>query len=202
MFRIVGFESTPDGKTRFTVETDDSTTGLFLRFFTQADKFAQLLHYRLTTESRLDASQKSVPEKMARMQMSRAQLLTTFREIRGTPSQRINILQEMCIGNGTHVTQDRLFAQLQLAREEETEDKIASVKRLIRKGKTLGQIAAALDIPKSTVARLSRLPRGARKRDARVKRSVLALAGRSPGISPPPPPGRRAPIPPGRPKTA
>ena len=88
-------------------------------------------------------------------------------------------------------------------KEEETKGKYFSVKRLIKKGKSLDEIAAALGIPKSTVARLAKSLRGASKREARVKRSVIALANRPPGLSPPSPPGENpASIPPGRPEIA
>jgi hypothetical protein len=40
MFKIVDLRNM-DGKIRITIETDDSTTVLMLRFFSQADKFAE-----------------------------------------------------------------------------------------------------------------------------------------------------------------
>ena len=80
MFKIINFQFTSDGKTRLTVETDDSSTGLMLRLFSQDDKFAKLLQYRVQTESRLDASQKSAPEKMARMRDHLSKMLKMFRE--------------------------------------------------------------------------------------------------------------------------
>lgn len=202
MFRIIGFERT-DGKIRVVVETDDNTTVFLLRLFAEAEKFAHLLHYRMTTESRLDESRKSAPEKTARLRRNRAELLKTFREIPGPHGLRMRILREMCIGNGVEVTLDRLTAQLTLAREEEREGKRFSVKRLIKKEKTLGEIAAALDLPKSTVARFARSLGGASKRQARVKRTVLALAERPPGpVRSPVPASTPSPVPPGRPKTA
>lgn len=202
MFQIVGFEKA-DGKIRVTLETDENTTVLMLRLFTKAAEFAHVLAYRIATESRLNASQKSRPENMARLRRNRAEFLKTFREIPGPLGLRMKILQEMCIGDGVEVTRDRIAAELTLARQEERERRKFDVRRLIRKGKSLGDIAAALDVPRSTVARISRALRGTRKRDARVERSVLALAERPPGPSPPPPPGRVPPLlPPGRPESA
>ena len=161
MFRIVGFESTPEGKSRITIETDDSSTRLMLRFFSQADKFAQVFQYRIQTESRLDVSQKSKPVQMAQMRKNRVRMLEKFREISGTRSQRLRILQEMCIGEGVKITQDRISAQLQIALEEEKEVYRLRIKRLIRKGKSIGEIASSLGLPKSTVARYAK----ARKTD-------------------------------------
>jgi hypothetical protein len=202
MFQIVGFEKA-DGKIRVTLETDENTTVLMLRLFTKAAEFAHVLAYRIATESRLDASQKSRPENMARLRRNRAELLKAFREIPGPHGLRMKMLREMCIGDGVEVTNDRLTAQLALAREEERKGKRFAVRRLIKKGKSIREIADALGMPPSTVARISRELGGARKRDARVKRSVLSLAPRSPGPAPSPSPAPDpASIPPGRPETA
>ena len=156
MFKIVDFQSFPDGKSRITIETDDSSTRLMLRFFSQADKFAQVFQYRIQTESRLEASQKSKSVQMAQMRQNRARMLEKYREIAGTHNQRIKILQEMCIGEGVKITQDRISAQLQNAREEEKEVHIVRIKRLIRKGKSIGEVASSLGLPKSTVARYAK----------------------------------------------
>ena len=156
MFRIVSYESTPEGNTRFIVESDDSTTAILLRLFSQADKFAQMLHNRLTTESRLESSQKTRTEKMARAGRSRADLLKRFREIRGSHSQRLKILKEKLACEGNEMTLDRLSAAIQIAREEEKLHKQLQVKELIRQGKTLSEIASSLSIPKSTAARYAR----------------------------------------------
>lgn len=202
MFRIVDFRPV-DGKIRVTLETDDNTTVLLLRLFSKAADFAHILAYRMSIESRLNASQKSKAEIMGRMRRNRAELLKTFREIPGPHGLRMKILREMCIGNGVEVTNDRLAAQLALAREEERKGQRFAVRRLIKKGKSIREIAAALGMPPSTVARVSRELGGARKRHARVKRSVLSLAPRSPGPAPSPSPAPDpASIPPGRPETA
>jgi hypothetical protein len=202
VFKIIDYRNS-SGKILVTIETDDATSALMLRFLSAVDKFAELFHYRVSTESRLTASQKTFPEKMVRARSFRADLLRRYRELLGSRLQRLRILKELCIVGGVVITQDRLSAALQIALEEEREGKLISIKKLILKGKSISDIATALDLPKSTVARFARSLRGASKRDARVKRTVLALADRPPGPVPSSSLGRNpASIPPGRPKTA
>ena len=155
MFKIIDYRNT-SGKILITVETDDATSALMLRFLSAADKFAELFHYRVTTESRLDASQKTFPEKMARARRFRTDLLRKYRDIPGSRLQRLRILKEMCVSDGMEITLDRLTAMIQIAVEEEKSHKKLQVKRLIRKGKTLNDIALELSIPSSTAARYAR----------------------------------------------
>ena len=155
MFKIIEYRNI-SGKILITVETDNFTSALMLRFLTEADKFAELFHYRLTTESRIDSSQKTNPEKMARARRSRANLLKKYREIPGSRPQRMRILKEMFISEGVEITLDRLTAKLQLATEEEKLHKQLQVKQMIRKGKSLNEIASELSIPKSTASRYAR----------------------------------------------
>lgn len=156
MFKINDFRINSSGKVLITIETDDFTSALMLRFLSEADKFAEIFYYRLKTEARINSSQKNRSEKMAQARKSRADLLRRYREIEGSRTQRIRILKEMCIIEGIEITQDRLAAKLQLALEEEKSHKQLQVKRLIKKGKTIENIASSLSIPKSTVARYAR----------------------------------------------
>jgi hypothetical protein len=103
-----------------------------------------------------------------------------FRELPGTRPQRLKILKEMYISNGTYITQDRLDAMIKMAQEEEKKVTLLRIKKLIHKGMSLSDIASTLNVPKSTVARYAR---GAKQGTARVKRSVLSLAERSSGPS-------------------
>jgi hypothetical protein len=164
MFKIIDYRNS-SGKILITIETDDLTSSLFLQFLSEADKFAELFHYRLTIEKRIDSSQKNKPEQLARATKSSAALLKKYKEIIGSPQQRLKILRQMCITEGIEITQDRLAAKLQLATEEEILHKQTPVKMLKRKDKTLDDIASALSIPKSTVARYAgrRKPRNDRR---------------------------------------
>jgi len=94
---------------------------------------------------------------MAHARGSRADLLKKYRGIPGSRLQRIRILKEMHIAEGVEITQDRLAAKLKLALEEEKSRKQLQVKRLIKKGNTIENIASTLSIPKTTVARYARV---------------------------------------------
>jgi len=118
MFKIIDYRSS-SGKILITIETDDLTSSLFLQFLSEADKFAELFHYRLTTEKRIDSSQKNKPEQLARATKSRADLLKKYKEIIGSRQQRLKILRQMCITEGSEITQDRLIEKLHLAIEED-----------------------------------------------------------------------------------
>lgn len=115
-----------------------------------------LPHYRLTTESRIDLSQKNRSEQMAQARNSRGDLQRKYREIKGSRPQRIRIQKEMLITEGMKITQNRIAAKLQMAIEEEKLLKQLVVKWLICKGKTIEDIASTLSISKSTVARYAR----------------------------------------------
>lgn len=118
MFKIIDYRSS-SGKILITIETDDLTSSLFLQFLSEADKFAELFHYRLTTEKRIDSSQKNKPEQLTRATKSRADLLKKYKEIIGSRQQRLKILRQMCITEGSEITQDRLIEKLHLAIEED-----------------------------------------------------------------------------------
>lgn len=155
MFKITDYRNI-SGKIILTVETDDATSALMLRFLSAADKFAELFHYRVSAESRLYASQKTCPEKMAQARSSRSGLLRKYREIPGSRIQRMRILKEMLASEGIKMTLDRVIATIQIATEEEKLHNKLQTKHLIRKGKSLNEIASELSIPKSTVARYAR----------------------------------------------
>ncbi len=140
-------------KTFITIQTDDATSALMLRFLSAADKFAELFHYRVVIERNQEAYQNTKHEKMARARRYRTDLLKRFREIPGSRMQRLRILKEMCLSEGKEITLDRLIATIQVAAEEEKILKIMKVKQLIRKGKSLKDIAMELSITKSTAAR-------------------------------------------------
>lgn len=176
MFKIVSYLK-DSGKTLITVQTDDATSALMLRFLSAADKFAELFHYRLRTESQLDASQKCNPEKMAQASRSRADLLKRFRQIPGFRPQRMKMLKEMLLIEGEEITLDRLTAKLQLAVEEEKGRKQMRVKRLIKQGKSLREIADMLQIPKSTAGRYARAEKAA-------KASLVRVVGRRAAVEP------------------
>jgi len=176
MFRIVDFRNV-GGKIRMVIETDDLIPVLMLRLFSQAEKFAQLFHYRVTSEARFHSSQKTKPVKMAQMRLHRAEILKRFRDIpSGSRQQKLKILQELSMLEGIRITQDRLSAQLQIALKEEKEGKVFKVKRLIRKGITIEEIASALNLSKSTVARIARSLKGSTQSPSLTKGSVLAIA--------------------------
>ena len=152
MFKIVDFRNM-DGKIRITIETDDSTTVLMLRFFSQADKFAELFHYRATTASRLESRQKNRPVLMAHAKEFRAEQLRQYRALPGNRNERLSIMKEMRAMIGQIVTLDRLGAELSVAIEEERAEKIERIILMRENGRSLLEISQELGIPTSTVRR-------------------------------------------------
>ena len=183
MFQIIDFHHV-NGKLRTTIEADDQFFGMFVRFIRMAQKFCILLDYKLKKEKEIMDFSKTGPLRKKRAGRARARMLSEFRKIPGTRSQRLKILQEMCIGDGVEITQDRISTQLQLASQEEKEKRNLHIKLLIHQGKSISEIASSLCVTKTTVARYAQEVRGARQATtARVKRTVPSLAERPPSPS-------------------
>jgi hypothetical protein len=183
MFKIIDFQHI-NGKLKTTIEADDQFFGMFIRFIRMAQKFCILLDYKLKKEKEIMDFSKTGPLRKKRAARARARMLKEFRNVPGTRSQRLNILQEMCIGDGIEVTQDRLDAQLQLASQEEKKKHHLRIKLLIHKGKSISEISSSLGLAKTTVARYAQEVRGAQQATtARVKRTVQSLAERPPSPS-------------------
>lgn len=134
MFKIIDYRNS-SGKILITIESDDFTAALFLRFMSEADKFAEIFHYRQRIEKNVALIQKGKHERMAHARQIRAELLKMYKEISGSRRQRLKILYEMCLLEGMEITQDRLITKLQIAMEEEKIHKQTLIKVLIRKGK-------------------------------------------------------------------
>ena len=72
----------------------------------------------------------------------------------GTRVERMRILKEIRVSNGEQVTLDRIEAEIRRAIRYEKEDRMAKIKELLDKGKSLNDIGKVMNLPKSTVARL------------------------------------------------
>jgi len=173
VFKIVDFQKI-SGKIRMTIETEELDASIFLQFFDKVSEFAQLYRYRVTAQSKLDLSQKNRPEKMELAYRKYREELTRFRELKGTPIERIRILKNLRAAQGEDVTLDGIMAELKIAREEERNDKLNNIVHLSRKGYPLDKIASELKIPRSTVSRyLKKVPTERKKDNIPIPAAIL-----------------------------
>jgi hypothetical protein len=152
MFRIIKYRN-DSGKILMTIETDDQMAADFCRFFGTINKFVDLFNYRVRSAKSFELYQKTASHKMALLKKEFAEQLERFRSMPGTRIERMRILKEIRVSNGEQVPLDRIDAEIRRAIQYEKEDKLAKIKKLHDSGKSLDDIANALDIPKTTVAR-------------------------------------------------
>lgn len=152
MFRVIKYRNV-SGKIIATIETDDQTAGDLIRFFGSINKFIDLFHYRMRSAKSSDLYQKTVPHKMALHKKELAGQLERFRSMPGTRIERMRTLKEIRVSNGERVTLDLIDVEIRHAMQYEKEEKQLTIKKLRDSGKSLDDIAKALEIPKTTVAR-------------------------------------------------
>ena len=156
MFKILDFHR-KDGKIRMVIETDDSSSVLFFRFFSDIQKFIDTYYFLQRSASQIDLSQKNRPVKLEQASLARRKQLKLFRELEGTRYQRLRVLKELQASQGENVTIDRISTQIQLAMEEERAQLLDNVHHLSKKGYSSQQISKEIGIPKSTVSRYLKL---------------------------------------------
>lgn len=152
MSRVIKYRNV-SGKIQATIETDDQTAGDFIRFFGSINKFVDLFHYRMRSAKSFDLYQKTAPHKMALHKKELAEQLERFRSMPGTRIERMRTLKEIRVSNGERVTLDLIDVEIRHAIQYEKEEKQLTIKKLRDSGKSLDDIAKALEIPKTTVAR-------------------------------------------------
>jgi hypothetical protein len=152
MFRVIKYQNI-SGKILTTIETDDQTAADFIRFFGSINKFVDLFHYRMRSAKSFDLYQKTAPHKMALHKKELAEQLERFRSMPGTRIERMRTLKEIRVSNGERVTLDLIDVEIRHAMQYEKEEKQLIIKKLHDSGKSLDDIANALNIPKTTVAR-------------------------------------------------
>jgi hypothetical protein len=152
MFKIIKYRNN-SGKILMTIETDDQAAADFCRFFGAVNKFVDLFHYRMRSAKSFDLYQKTAPHKLALLKKEFAEQLERFRNMPGTPIERMRILKEIRVSNGEQVPLDRIEAEIRRAKQYEKEDKILNIKRLFDSGKSLNDISKKMNLPKSTVRR-------------------------------------------------
>ena len=193
MFKIVDFRNM-DGKIRMLIETDDFTTVLRLRLFSQVDKFAELFHYRVSTASKMEVRQKNRPVKMAQAKEFRAEQLRQYWSLSGNRNERIRIMKELRAMIGQNVTQDRIGAELSIAMDEERAERMERIILMINEGFSHREISHRLGIPTSTVRRYMKSFKGSPtsadrdptmvfsfpRRPSRTSKKKKPLSGRSP----------------------
>jgi len=178
MFKILDFQR-KDGKIRMIIETDDSSTVLFFRFFSDIQKFIETYYFLQRSASQIELSQKNRPLKLEQASLARRKQLQLFRELEGSRYQRFCVLKELRAIQGENVTIDRISAQIQYAMEEEKVQLIDNVHQLFQKGYSSQQISKEIGIPKSTVSRYLKLtPHTPNKKVSPIPSRVLPLRKR------------------------
>lgn len=160
MFRIVDAGATGD-MIRITVETDEASTLLFMRFMREAQSFADAYAFRARGAAagarRREERAAELPERIAR----RARTLALFRELKGSRTARLKALREILAARGeAPPTVGRLDAELTLARSEERETQRLRVAELRSEGRSYREIGRILGIPESTARYLQKNARG------------------------------------------
>ena len=153
MFKIIKYRN-HSGKIQMTIETDDQMAADFCRFFGTINKFVDLFNYRVRSAKSFDQYQKTAPHKLALLKKEFAEQLARFRSMPGTRIERMRILKEIRVSNGEQVTLDRIEAEIRRAIHYDKEDRMAIIKKLLDTGKSVNDIGKAMNLPKSTVARL------------------------------------------------
>ena len=178
MFKILDFHR-KDGKIRMFIETDDSSSVLFFRFFSDIQKFIETYYFLQRSASQIDLSQKNRPVKLEQASLVRRKQLQLFRELEGSRYQRLRQLKELRAIQGENVTIDRISTQIQLAIEEEKTQLIDNINQLSQKGYSSQQISKEIGIPKSTVSRYLKLaPPTPKKKVSPIPSRVLPLRKR------------------------
>ena len=139
------------------IETDDSSSVLFFRFFSDIQKFIETYYFLQRSASQIDLSQKNRPVKLEQASLARRKQLQLFRELEGSRYKRLRVLKELRAIKGENVTIDRISTQIQLAMEEERAQLLDNVHHLSKKGYSSQQISKEIGIPKSTVSRYLKL---------------------------------------------
>ena len=178
MFKILDFHR-KDGKIRMVIETDDSSSVLFFRFFSDIQKFIDTYYFLQRSASQIDLSQKNRPLKLEQESLARRKQLQLVRELKGTRCERLRKLKELQAIKGENVTIDRISAQIQYVMDEEKVQLIDNVHKLSRKGYPTKQISKEMGIPKSTVSRYLKLsPSVPKKKASSLPSRVLPLRKR------------------------
>lgn len=152
MFKITDFHRAGD-KIRMVIETDDPSSVLFFRFFSEIQKFIELYHFRFRSASQIDLSQKNKPVRMAQVKRFRVEQLEMFRKLKGTRIERFRLIKILRESNGEKVTLDRINAEISIAKEDERNDNILNIHKLSKEGYSIHQISTELGISKSTISR-------------------------------------------------
>jgi len=127
MFKNLDFHI-KDSKIRMFIETDDSSTVLFFRFFSDIHKFIETYYFLQRFASQIDLSQKNRPVKLDQASNARRKQLQLFRELEGSCYEHLRQLKELRAIHVENVTIDRISAQIQYAMEEEKVQVIDNVK--------------------------------------------------------------------------
>ncbi len=166
MFRIV--ESAAEcGVIRLTVETDEPSTMLFMRFLRDAQAFAQAYAYRAKAAASGERRRIERAAQLPAMIAARARALALYRELPGSVREKIRALREIMAAQGDPVTVGGLEAELAIAREEERETRRQRILQLRREGLSHRKIGSVLGIPESTVRTLEKNARGCPRTDDR-----------------------------------
>ena len=152
MFKITDFHRSGD-MIRMVIETDDPSSVLFFRFFSDIQKFIDLYHFLLRSASQIDLYQKNKPARMAQLKCFRTEQLETFRKLKGTRIERFRLIKVLRESNGDKVTLGRIMAEIKIALDEERNEVFNKVSQLSIKGYSITQISTEIGIPKSTVSR-------------------------------------------------
>ena len=118
MFKITDFHRAGD-MIRMVIETDDPSSALFFRFFSDIQKFIDLYHFLLRSASQIDLYQKNKPARMAQLKCFRTEQLETFRKLKGTRIERFRLIKVLRESNGDKVTLGRIMAEIKIALDEE-----------------------------------------------------------------------------------
>ncbi len=155
MFKITDFHRVDD-KIRMVIETDDQSSVLFFKFFSDIQKFIETYHFNLRSASQIDLYQKNKPARMAQVNRFYAEQLETFRKLKGTRIERFRLIKMLRESNGDPVTLDRIMAEIKIAIENERIEKLNKISQLANNGYSISQISNEMGIPKSTVSRYCR----------------------------------------------
>ena len=152
MFKIIDFQHI-GGKIRIVIETDDQSSALFFRFFSEIQKFIDLYYFFLRSASQLELYQKNKPARMEQVYAAQAKQLEQYRELSGTRMEKLRILKEMRNVMGENVTLDRINAEISSALKRERNNNMLIINKLHEDGYSLHEISTKLAINKSTVSR-------------------------------------------------
>jgi hypothetical protein len=153
MFKIIKYRN-HSGKIQMTIETDDQMAADFCRFFGTINKFVDLFNYRVRSAKSFDLYQKTAPHKLALLKKEFAEQLERFRNMPGTPIERMCIFKEIRVSNGEQVSLDRIEAEIRRAKQYEKEDNLLKINSLLDGGKSINDILNTMNLPKTTVLRM------------------------------------------------